>query len=246
MADVSSLSEGSPTLSQLSIATFAHLEEFAALCDRICSKAEGALAQLAQKVRAPGGVEWEGVAGNAAIAQADADVVKVRPFLWGLPEAAAIARRGQDTLGAGQRLALDAVDDAERDGFEVNEDYSVTDTREATTREQYDQRQAAAHAHSSFIRHRVGTLVANDQHITAQLKEASSGWGNLTFTESAADLATPFQAVAGFRPDIPEHINVICIEHAKGMPWEFECLVHYPDGTTDIYNTDEDESGIFP
>jgi hypothetical protein len=132
------------------------------------------------------------------------------------------------------------------DGFEVNEDYSVTDTRESTTREQYEQRQAGAEAHSNFIHHCVGTLVANDQHITAQLKEATSGWGNLTFTESSADLAASFQAVAGFRPDLPEHINVICIEHAKGMPWEFECLVHYPDGTTDIYNTDEDESGIFP
>jgi hypothetical protein len=124
------------------------------LCDRICSKAERALTQLAQKVRAPGGVEWEGAAGATAIAQADADVVKVGPFLWGLPDAAAIARRGRDTLGAGQRLALDAVEDAERDGFEVNEDYSVTDTRECTTREQYDQRQAAADAHSTFIRHR--------------------------------------------------------------------------------------------
>ena len=60
------------------------------------------------------------------------------------------------------------------------------------------------------------------------------------------DLAGSFQALAGFRPDLPERVNVICIEHAKGMPWEFECLVHYPDGTTDIYNTDEDESGIFP
>lgn len=161
MLGVSPLSEGWPTLSQLRDSTFGHLEQFAALCDRICSKAEKALEQLAQKVRAPGGVEWEGAAGDAAIAQADAHVVKARPFLWGLPDAAAIARRGQDTLGAGQRLALDAVNDAERDGFEVNEDYSVTDTRESTTREQYEQRRAAAEAHSNFIRHRVGTLVAN-------------------------------------------------------------------------------------
>jgi hypothetical protein len=246
MAGASPLSEGWPTLSQLRNSTFGHLEQFAAMCDRIRSNTEEALAQLAQKVRAPGGVEWEGVAGDAAVAQADADVVKVRPILWTLPDAAAIACRGRDTLGAGQRLALDAVDDAECDGFEVSEDNSVTDTREPTTREQYDERQAAADAHSTFIRHRVAALVGNDQHITAQLKAASSGWGNLMFPESSADLAAPFQAVAGFRPVLPEHINVICIEHARGMPWEFECLVHYPDGTTDIYNTDEDESGIFP
>jgi hypothetical protein len=129
-------------------------------------------------------VEWEGAAGDAAIAQADADVIKARPFLWGLPDAAAIARRGEDTLSAGKQLALDAVDDAERDGFEVGEDYRCTDTRESTTREQLAQRQAQAEAHANFIRHRVGTLVANDQHITAQLKEVTASWGTLAFAES--------------------------------------------------------------
>lgn len=243
---VSPLPEGWPTHSLLRNSTFGHLDQFAVMCDRIGSNAEKALAQVAEKVRAPGGVEWSGAAGDAAIAQSDADAVKVRPFLWDLPDAAAIARRGQDILQAGLGLALDAIDDAERDGFEVDEDYSVTDTRESTTREQYEERRAAAEAHSNFIRHRVGRLVASDQHITAQLNEASLSWGKLMFGESPADFAPSFQAVAGFRPILPEHINVICIEHARGMPWEFECLVHYPDGTTDIYNTDEDESGIFP
>lgn len=235
-----------PTLSQLQAWEFGHLGQFADYCDGISGKGEKALEELAQEVRRPGGVEWEGAAGEAAVSQAEMDVVKARPFLWSLPDAAAIARRGQEMLEAGKRLALDAVDDAERDGFQVGEDYSVTDTQQVTTRERLEKRQAEAEAHSTFIRHRVGTLVGNDQHITGELKKATAGWGNLTFSELPADLAGSFQAVAGFRSDLPEHINVICIEHAKGMPWEFECLVHYPDGTTDIYHTDEDESGIFP
>jgi hypothetical protein len=197
-------------------------------------------------VRAPGGVEWDGAAGAAASAQADADVLRARPLLWGAADAAPIARNGKDILEAGTREALDAVDDAERDGFVVGEDYSVTDTQESTTRAQYEKRLAKATAHTNFIRHRVGKLVGNEEWLNNQLQEATSGWGTLTFKESPADLAASFQAVAGFQPDLPEHINVICIEHAKGMPWEFECLVHYPDGTTDIYHTDEDESGIFP
>ncbi|GAB4939539.1 hypothetical protein MAHJHV50_50400 [Mycobacterium avium subsp. hominissuis] len=67
-----------------------------------------------------------------------------------------------------------------------------------------------------------------------------------TVASSGRDDVQPVDAVAGLPPDIPDRIHVVCIEHARGMPWEFECLVAYPDGTTDIYHTDEDESGIFP
>jgi hypothetical protein len=138
MAGVPPLPEGWPTLSQLRSSEFSHLGQFADYCDQIFGKGEKALEQLAQDVRAPGGVEWEGQAGSRAIAQADADVVTARPFLWSLPDAADIARRGQDTLEAGKQDALEAVGDAQRDGFRVNEDHSVADTREATTRAQYE------------------------------------------------------------------------------------------------------------
>jgi hypothetical protein len=175
---------GWPTLSQLKALTFDHLGLFADWCDDIPVKAEKALERLARDVRAPGGVEWEGQAADAAITQAKMDVVKARPLLWSLPDAASAARRGQDTLQAAQRLALDAVDDAERDGFQVGEDYSVRDTQQAGTGEQLGQRQAQAEAHANFIRHRVGHLVAHDQTITGQLKTASEGWGKLTFEES--------------------------------------------------------------
>ncbi|GFG73215.1 hypothetical protein MBOT_05800 [Mycobacterium botniense] len=191
MAGVSALPQGWPTLSELRASTFGHLGQFANWCERISGDAEKALEQLAHQVRAPGGVAWEGAAAEAAIAQADADVITARPFLWGLPDTAAIARRGQDTLQAGQRLVLDAVEDAQRDGFAVSEDYSVTDTREVTTREQLVQRQAEAQAHANYIRHRVGQLVANDQHLTAQLHEATASWGKLTFPESGGADAQP-------------------------------------------------------
>jgi hypothetical protein len=180
------VSEGWPTLSELKASEFDHFRQFADYCDGISGKGEKALEELAQEVRRPGGVEWEGAAGDAAVIQADMDVVKARPFLWGLPDTAVVARRGQDTLEAGKQLALDAVDDAERDGFQVGEDYSVTDTQEVTTREQLAERQAQAEAHSNFIRHRVAALVANDQHITGELKNATAGWGKLTFNESPA------------------------------------------------------------
>ncbi|MBS4727644.1 hypothetical protein MSM1_04545 [Mycobacterium sp. SM1] len=188
---MAAVAQGWPTLSELQASTFDHLGRFADWCERVGGEAERALERLAREVRAPGGVEWEGAAGDAAITQADADVITARPFVWGLSDAAAIARRGQDVLQAGQRLALDAVDDAHRDGFEVGEDYSVTDTREAATLQQLAQRQAAAQAHADFIRYRVAQLVANDQHLTAELNEATATWGTLTFPESGGANTQP-------------------------------------------------------
>ncbi|MDI3313050.1 MAG: hypothetical protein QJR12_01835 [Mycobacterium sp.] len=183
---------GWPTLSELKASTFNHLGRFADWCERVGGEAEHVLEQLAHKVRAPGGVEWEGAAGDAAITQAEMDVFRARPFVWGLSDAAAIARRGQDILEAGQRLAQEAVDDAQRDGFEVTEDYRCTDTRESTTREQLVERRAQAEAHTNFIRHRVGGLVANDQRLTAQLKEVTASWGTLTFEEPPGAGRSPY------------------------------------------------------
>lgn len=71
--------------------------------------------------------------------------------------------------------------DAERDGFKVGEDYRVTDSREVSTRGEFDARRTAAEAHSNFIRHRVGHLVANDSALTSWLKEATPDFGNLIY-----------------------------------------------------------------
>lgn len=182
MAGVPPLPEGWPSLSELCCADYGYLARFAALCDRIAAH-EQTLEDLAQEVRAPGGVEWEGAAGDAAITQADADVVKARPFFWSAADAAPIARNGKHMLEGGTRLVLDAVDDAQRDGFTVGEDYTCIDPGEVSTREQLAQRQAAAQAHSDFIRHRVATLVGNEQWLNSRLKQTTADWGTLTFEE---------------------------------------------------------------
>jgi hypothetical protein len=187
MAAAAPLPGGWPTLSELKASTFSHLGQAADWFDRIADKTESAFEELAQEVRCPGGVEWEGAAGDQAVNQAGIDLTKVRGRGWDCRDAAQIARRGQEWLEAGKRLALDAVDDAERDGFKVGEDYSVTDTRESSRREQLAERQAQAQAHANFIRHRVAELVANDQHITGEFRAATAGFGTMAFDESPAD-----------------------------------------------------------
>lgn len=175
------LPAGLPALSQLKSATFDHLGAFADSCDRIAAKASSVFGDLAQAVVRPGGVEWEGAGGAAAVGQAHADARLVRPWVFSRQEAAQIARRGQDRLQAAQHDALAAVADAQRDDFTVGEDYSCTDTRTVSTREELAKRQGEAQAHASFIRHRVANLVANDHTLATELQTTTAHWGELTF-----------------------------------------------------------------
>ncbi|MBO0881420.1 MAG: hypothetical protein J2P17_13950 [Mycobacterium sp.] len=180
-----------PTLSQLQNSDYSYFGQLAGYLERISPKAQNALEQLAEHVKRPGGVTWEGEAADAAIAQAESDVMKARPFMWSWSDVAVSARRWQDELEAGTRTALDAVDDAERDGFQVGDDYSVTDTREAETLTEYNERQEEAQAHSGFIRHQVGTLVGNESRINGELKAMTAGWGTLSCPESGGGGAQP-------------------------------------------------------
>ncbi|NDJ91979.1 hypothetical protein [Mycolicibacter kumamotonensis] len=184
MAALGALPAGLPTLHEVRSATFDHLGAFADWCESVAAKAQSGFAEIAQQVRSPGGSEWEGAGADAAIHQADADVMKLRGWGWAHSDAAAVARRGQETLEVGQRLVSGAVDDAERDGFMVGGDYRVVNTRPVYTQEQLTQRQAQAEAYSSFIKHRVANLVASDATLTAQLKEATADFGKLRFDES--------------------------------------------------------------
>jgi hypothetical protein len=206
---------GWPTLSQLRNADYSYFEQLAGYLDHISPEAEDALEALAEDVERPGGIEWEGEAADAAIAQAGADLVMARPVMWSWDDVAVSTRRWQGQLEAGTRTALDAVDDAERDGFEVNENYSVRDTREAKTQAQYNERLAEAQAHSNFIRHHVGTLVSNESRINGELKAMTAEWGTLTFPESGG--AGNVQAVGhGFQtgPMLPR-------DHGNDRPWEY-------------------------
>jgi len=180
-----------PTLSQLRASDYSYFGQLGSYLQQISSKAQSALEELAEDVAHPGGADWEGVAADAAIAQAQSDVVTARTSMWSWDDVAASTQRWQEELEAGTRTALDAVDDAERDGFEVGEDYSVTDTYEAETDEEYDERLEEAEAHAGLIGHRVSTLVANESLINGRLRAMSAGWGTLNFKEGGGDGGQP-------------------------------------------------------
>jgi hypothetical protein len=172
-----------PTLSELRASDYSYFGQLGSYLQKISPKAESSLEELAEDVTRPGGADWEGMAADAAVAQAQADLVKARTSMWSWDEVAASTQQWQEQLEAGTRSALDAVDDAEADGFEVGEDYSVSDTYDAETEEEYEERLEEAEAHAGLIGHRVSTLVANESLINGQLRAMSAGWGTLNFKE---------------------------------------------------------------
>ncbi|BCQ09469.1 hypothetical protein JMUB5695_02913 [Mycobacterium heckeshornense] len=62
--------------------SFSYFRQAADDLKAISSKVLGALEQLSQDVKKPGGAEWQGAAGQAAIEQAGLDVARVRSAAW--------------------------------------------------------------------------------------------------------------------------------------------------------------------
>ncbi|BBX65355.1 hypothetical protein MSAS_45290 [Mycobacterium saskatchewanense] len=204
---------GWPTLSELRATDFGYFTVLANYLRTIGPKAESALEQLADAVKYPGGVEWRGAAGDAAIGQAATDLLRARPVLGSWHDVATAAPHWQQILEAGKHLALDAVGDAERDGFSVGDDYSVADTRECTTEAEYEARLRVARAHFSFIRHRVSTLVANERDINTNLAAMTAEWGQLTFSEHGGGVrAVDFKQGGGPADELPYPVNNVIAE----------------------------------
>ena len=131
--------------------------------------AETAFEQHRQNIASPGGTDWEGDAKDAALDRVAADLGVIRRQGDVQRHAADVAARGSEDISAARRAVLDAIAEAEADGFLVGEDLSVTDTRE------FDPMTAAARAtaaaeHAEYIRWRAEQLVATDALVGQQLQ----------------------------------------------------------------------------
>jgi hypothetical protein len=134
----------------------------------------------------PGGMPWKGQAAAAGRERAYIDMVKVRGATFQLHEAAGIAGQGDEQLQARKDEVLEAVRAARADGFEVGEDYSVTDRYHGGSAGLRAERLAEADGHAAFIRYRVAALVAADQELTTQISAATQGINDLAFHETPA------------------------------------------------------------
>jgi hypothetical protein len=173
-----------PTLSQVQTLNTAYLREAADYFARTGNLWDEVFTEIHERISTPGGTSWKGQAAAAEQARAYFDMVKIRPACYQLHEAAGIARRGDEQLQALKEEVLDAVHDARAGGFDVGEDYSVTDRSQGGSAEFRAERRAQAQGHAGYIRHRVAALVANDQELTAHISAATAGIGKLAFDES--------------------------------------------------------------
>jgi hypothetical protein len=172
-----------PALSQVEAIDTAYLRQAADYWQRTANLWEAAFTEVHERMSTPGGTPWNGQAAAAAQERSYIDMVKVRGPAYQLHEATGIARRGNEQLQACKAGVLEAVAEVRADGFDVGDDYSVTDRNRGGSPEFRAARLATAQGHAAFIRHRVAALVANDQEIATRIAAALEGIGNLTFAE---------------------------------------------------------------
>lgn len=116
-----------PTLSQVQSLDTAYLREAAASWSQTAQLWEQVFTDIRGRVSAPGGTPWQGEGAEAAQLASHQDLVLVGGAADQLHQAGAIARRGDGQLQACKEGLLEAVDEARADGFDVGEQYSVTD-----------------------------------------------------------------------------------------------------------------------
>lgn len=173
-----------PTLSQVQSLDTRYLREAADYFERTGNLWDEVFAEIHRRISTPGGTRWEGQTAAAAQERASIDVVKVRGVAFQLHEAAEVARRGDDQLQGCKEGVLEAVCEVRAAGFDVGEDYSVTDRSRGGSAAFRAQRAAEAQGHAAFIGHRVAALVTSDQEVATQIAGATKGVDTLTFTES--------------------------------------------------------------
>ncbi len=172
------------TLSHVQSLDTTYLREATDYFERTGNLWDEVFAEIHAGASTPGGASWQGQAAVAAQERAYFDMVKIRGAAFQLHEAAGIARRGGEQLQEGKAAVLEAVSEVRAAGFDVGEDYSVTDRSQGGSTELRAQRRAQAIGHAAFIGHRVGALIANDQETAAQIAAVTKGIDHLTFTES--------------------------------------------------------------
>lgn len=122
-----------------------------------------------QNVAAPGGSEWSGDAGEAALDRVTIDSTVVRKQGDIQREAANIAEDGSRDLRLAVGQVLDAIAAAEADGFEVGEDLSVRDTRRIDV-STMAVRYTASREHAEDIRWHAERLVQTDIYLGQRLQ----------------------------------------------------------------------------
>ena len=181
-----------PTLSQIQAWDTEHLIEAATYWSKTANQWEDVFLRMRNQSHT---IIWEGAGGDGLRQRTSADLQIVSGIADQLRQATRIARDGAGTIGAAQRRVLYAIQDAHRDGFNVEADLSVTDTRTSRTAAEHASRQAQAQAFASSIRQHAIQLVGVEHEVAAKITSATAGIATTAFPEPRHDRQPQVQAV---------------------------------------------------
>lgn len=176
------------SLSEVRAAGWEYLKISGEDWSRLADTWESAFAEVLNASVRPGGTVWEGSAAHGMQERTAADAVKVRTPADQLRVAAEIARRCCGQQETNKQSVLNAVNAAVRGGFNVDDDYTLTDTLPyyGSTAER-SAREQAADGHASAIRTRLNNLVDSEADIARDLATATAGLDHLSFPGEGAD-----------------------------------------------------------
>ena len=167
-----------PSRSQIENWDTSHLAAAANRWRTSASESDTLFAQHRLNVATPRGTEWE----DAALDRVTADAAVVRNHADVIVEAADIAENGMADIHAAQRKVLEAIAEAEADGFQVADDLSVRDTRQADL-PNMAARHTAARVHVEDIRWNAERLVAADTFVSERLQAKAGELDGITFDD---------------------------------------------------------------
>ncbi|GAT07837.1 hypothetical protein H7I77_20765 [Mycolicibacterium novocastrense] len=156
------------------------LDDAAARWREAATTGENAFDTHRQNIVTPGGTAWEGDAKDAALDRVTADLAVARRQGDVQREAADIAEEGARDIAIARGRVLDAIAEAEAEGFEVGKDLSVTDTRPSDV-DTVAARATAAAEHAEYIRWRAEQLAATDRLVGRQLQAEAAELKSIQF-----------------------------------------------------------------
>jgi hypothetical protein len=161
-----------PSLSVLMAWPTEHLTEAADYWETMGGRCYGVANQVWRDALAG---DWQGAAADSLRSATHADMLTTSAVADQLHEAAKVARSGASDLYAARSRVRYAVEDAHTAGFEVSEDFSVTDRFTGGSRGQQAARAAQAQTFAGDIRRRAAQLVGLDRQVAGKVSAAVAG-----------------------------------------------------------------------
>ena len=166
-----------PTRSEVAGWDTTDLDSAASRWGQAASDAESAFDRHRQDIAAP---TWVGRAKDAALDRATADLVVARRQAQVQREASELASHGGADIRSAQRQVLEAIKDAEAEGFRVGEDLSVSNVGPVDAQTAASRAVAAAE-HSEYIRWRAEQLAQTDALVGHQLQSKADELAGIRF-----------------------------------------------------------------